>query len=97
MANRPFAVGDMVIVYGQPSIITKVGINMIYSKTGNFYFDEITAIRTPRKGGQEARDIVASLKWRARNFKRKISDNVNYRVMYEIVIGDCEIAKSMLK
>jgi len=86
MSNkRPFAVGDMAIVYGQPSIITRVGINQIYSKTGNFYFDEITSIRTPRKGTEEARDIVAML---AIQYRKVFIRNLQVAISNDLFVDD---------
>jgi len=58
---RPFAVGDMVIIYGHTTTIISLGIDRIYSATGNFYFDEVSAIRHPSKGNAESRAIVAML------------------------------------
>ena len=86
MSNRPFETGDMVVseLFGICTVI-KVRIDDVKVKTtdddeicfslnGNFLVNEeypdIKTIRKPRKGGKEARDIVAML---ARSYKHELS------------------------
>lgn len=68
---RPFAVGDlMVIKIGNhetfAQTVSEINYPIIFTTKDGFssrcYHEEyITAIRKPRKGGKEARDIVAML------------------------------------
>jgi len=72
MANRPFAVGDMVISKRYGKGVIKTYIPETFSISPLFvhfesierfwcYEKDIKTIRTPRKGSKEARDIVAML------------------------------------
>lgn len=73
---RPFAVGDLVVLgcNGVTKTIVAIRGTLIELSDGwsrDIDSLDIVTIRTPRKGGKEARDIVAKLKWKERELKYK--------------------------
>lgn len=102
---RNYEVGDMVLIGKVWGYIDKLSDNsqtlrarVMFENGWDIYpLSDIKTARKPRPGGKEARDIVAKILKRALNFRRKIDENTSYRLIYEVTIGDYEIAKAMLK
>lgn len=98
---RDIVSGDYVLIGGQWGCVESLIQPKIVFNDGsclyNFALSDIKTIRKPRPGGKEARDIVAKILKRALNFRRKIGENILYRLIHEVTIGDYEIAKYMLK
>ena len=104
--DRPFAVGDMVVCHLKEG--SRVGviktINPYFSTSPCFInfgslslwipSDHIITIRSPRKGGKEARDIVAKLG----RFYRESSANTYHSFDFtDGIYSAFESAKSMLE
>jgi len=78
--DRPFAIGDFVIIkIGDHKSFTKticdVDLPIVYCELNGsrqgYHEDYIKHIRKPRKGGKEARDIVAMF---AKLYRQKLND-----------------------
>jgi len=92
---RPFAVGDFMVIKigGHKTFVEKVSeINypIIFTQKDGFsshgYHEEyITAIRSERKGGKEARDIVAMF---AKIYRQKLTDILDTYKYLEMNVND---------
>ena len=79
MANRPFEIGDWIYFkeHTGKQVVTAYirESRKVYTEDSGYAFneDDISYIRTPRKGSKEARDIVAMLASLHRKHLKQIS------------------------